>query len=173
MSKRYDLEHIQVLVTWEEILPDGKETLPEKAFLFLPGWPLKEAPAKSMRRIGEEFANNFGARTYLIYTQSKQIVTHPMYHYAQAVCKFLAELAEKGIKSIILAGLSLGGLKAIDIVVRLQEMRLGIRVEGLILINSAGLNDIDEMTLLRRQAMELTVKILLMILRESAAEPSL
>ena len=173
MSKRYDLEHIQVQVTWEEFLPTGKEFPPEKAVLFLPGWPLKEAPAKSMRRIGEEFANNFGARTYLIYTQSKQIVTHPMYHHAQAVCKFLAELAEKGIKSIILSGLSQGGLKAIDTVVRLQEMELGIRVEGLVLINSAGLNDIDEWTLLWRQFVDLTVKIFLIILRESAREPSL
>lgn len=169
MSMRYDLEEIQVLVTWEEFLPNGKEPSPEKTVLFFAGWPLKEAPVKGMRRIGEEFANNSGARTYVIYTKGDRVVTEPSYHHALAVCKFLSE---KKIKRIILAGNSQGGLKAIDTIIRLQELSLDIQIEGLILINSSGLNNISGWTFLRRQIVDITIKTWLMILRESAREPS-
>jgi pimeloyl-ACP methyl ester carboxylesterase len=167
---------MQVLVTWEEIFPITKETSstkeasPARAIIISPGWPLKIGPVRGMRKVGEAFANTFSEKTYLIYTCSRQNVEQPMYYHAQAICKFLAE---KKLKSIIFVGHSQGGIKSIDVATQLQHVCLDIHVEGLILINSSGLNDIDKWTFLRLQVVDLNIKTCLAIIKESALEPSL
>lgn len=175
MSINYSLENMQVLITWEEIFPitkdtsSMKETLPTRAIIISPGWPLKIGPVKGMRKIGEAFANTFGERTYLIYTYCDQNVSQPMYYHAQTICKFLIE---KKLKSIIFVGHSQGGIKSIDAAVQLLDMGADICVEGLVLINSSGLNNIGTWTFLRRQVVDLNIKTCLAIIKESAHEPS-
>jgi pimeloyl-ACP methyl ester carboxylesterase len=168
MSKTFSLDQTQVVVTWQEILP-AEGTVSDEFILFLPGWPLKE-PVKTLHRVGEQFAKSSHLRTYIIYTKNQQIVPNSSYPEAQAICQFLAEAQ---LSRITLVGFSQGSIKAMNIIALLQEMKLGIRVEGLILINSAGLTEVSEWKFVIRQLVDLTLKTWLSILRESLSRPSL
>lgn len=170
MNKIYDLGHTQIAVIWQEILTPGGDAASNKAVLFLPGWPLKE-PVETLRRVGEQIARSSQMRTYVVYTKNQQIVPNSSYPEAKAVCEFLAEMH---LTQITLVGYSQGGIKAIDTIVLLQQAaNLDICVEGLILINSAGLNEVNAWKFVVTQVVDLTLKTWLAILEESLSKPSL
>ncbi len=126
--------------------------------------------SRSILEFSEELATASGIKTYVIHTRSEQIIPGSLFEEAQAVCEFLVE---KEIKSITLIGYSQGSIKAIDTAFLLLEKGLFIQVEGLILIDPVGLNDISNVKLVRSYVVDSLITSPLVQLRESARKASL
>ncbi len=166
-SKLYGIEGSRVLVTWQEFLPTNKSS-GNKAIIFFPGWPLR-ADSDSIRALCEEFARSSGVKTFALHTRNEQVIPNSLYLEAKAVCKFLEE---SEFNEITLVGYSQGGIKAINTIISLHEINANLHVDGLILIVSVGLNEIDSAELARRYMTDFLIKSSLIIIREVARQPS-
>ena len=111
-----------------------------------------------------------GIKTYVIHTRSEQIIPDSLFEEAQAACEFLVE---KEIKTVTLVGYSQGSIKAIDTAFLLLKKGLFIQVEGLILIDPVGLNEISNVKLVRRYVIDSLITSPLVQLKESARKASL
>jgi pimeloyl-ACP methyl ester carboxylesterase len=169
VSKIYHVEGTQVLLTYQGFLPKDKEALRNKAVIFIPGWAWR-ADSKSIEGLCEELAYNSEAETFVICTRNEQVTPDSLDQEAKAVCKFLAE---NELKEITLVGYSQGGIKAINTLIHLQEMHSSMHIEGLILIDSVGLNEVDSHELAKRFIVDLLIKSPLMIMRELERKPGI
>lgn len=139
-KKTYQTEAGPVEVEWLEVRPANGEVVSEKetspkATLFLPGWAM--TPERdSLRQLSQSFADYAENPTYIISTRAVEHSKGGMlYQEADAIRQFIEE---KRLSDLVVSGHSQGGDKAIDLVSMLQE-NPGVKVEGLVLIDSVGL----------------------------------
>lgn len=104
--------------------------------VVLPGVGI-EAGGEAGKDFGEAFARASKEPTYVVTTKVMQQLENSTYQEADAVKKFLRE---KGMESVIIAGNSMGGYKAVDLVSILQKEK-SVDVRGLALLSSVGLRE--------------------------------
>ena len=139
-SKDYNVEGTSIRVGWKEFSPKGPAKA-GKAVIFLTGWAVNEK-SKSIQDLSQGFADSSQATSYAVQTRADKPALDSLEKEAEAVKRFIKE---KGINEVILAGHSQGGIKAADLAVMLQEEE-GVKVDGLILMESVGLYNQTDLT---------------------------
>jgi pimeloyl-ACP methyl ester carboxylesterase len=105
--------------------------------IFLTGI-LNNADSKSIKPLCQTFANETGADAFAIDNPGEKVA-----EAAEAIRQFIKQ---KQLKNIIIAGNSLGGVKAMHLVNLITEKNRDIVISGLILINSGGLYEQSALT---------------------------
>jgi pimeloyl-ACP methyl ester carboxylesterase len=105
--------------------------------IFLTGI-LNNADSKSIEPLCQTFANETGTDTFAIDNPGEKVA-----EAAEAIRQFIDQ---KQLKNIIIAGNSLGGVKAMHLVNLLAKKIPAITINGLILINSGGLYEQNALT---------------------------
>jgi pimeloyl-ACP methyl ester carboxylesterase len=143
-TKTYEIEGASVDVNYRSIFPknsspDNKQPNSERRIIFLPGWSL-DANTKSAATIGQAFSDAGNSEVLIIDTKPNEIVEDSLNKEAEAIARLVKE---QGIKNIIIAGYSEGGIRSVDLVSILQRQRkrgeTDISVDGVILMESLGL----------------------------------
>lgn len=140
-GKKYDVEGTSIHLGWKEFNPSKGPAKAGKAVIFLTGWAVNEK-SKSIQDLSQGFADSSQAVSYAVQTRAEKPALDSLEKEAEAVKRFIKE---KGISEVILAGHSQGGIKAADLAVMLQEEE-GVKVDGLILMESVGLYNQTDLT---------------------------
>lgn len=160
-SKRYEIDGTGITVNYETLRPTEesvrkrqiarelkdierkqyKPAIPEgetnEAVIFLPGWSL-DAGTKSAREVGQAFADAGGRKVFVVDAKPDKVVDDTLYKEAGAISRLVEE---SGVKKITISGYSEGGIRAVDLAVILQKHYPDIVVDGVVLMESAGLYD--------------------------------
>ena len=141
--KKYKLETGELIEILAKEFSPEKELSPENKqekqnVIFIPGWVMS-SKSSAVKTLTQSFADKSEAKAYAISsrTESEPGSENVLLKEAEAISKFIKE---KGLKNIVIAGLSQGGDKAIDLVTILQNDP-GINIHGLVLLDSVGLYD--------------------------------
>ncbi len=159
--RRYEIDGIGITVNYETLHPTEesikkrqivrelkdievkhyKPAIPEgeanEAVIFLPGWSL-DAETKSAREAGQAFADAGGRKVFVVDAKPDKVVDDTLYKEAEAISKLVEE---SGVKKITISGYSEGGVRAVNLAVILQKQYPDIVVDGVVLMESAGLYD--------------------------------
>lgn len=133
-------KNIYVEVTARAFEPEGETLAPEeRAMIFIPGW-LFTAKDKSIEGLCRSYAKKLGCRVYAVSTESADCrkdgtAVDLLLEEARGIAAFVRE---RGVREVFIAGHSRGGNEAIHLAALLEKEK-GIRVEGLLPLNSAGL----------------------------------
>lgn len=129
-----------VNVTARAFEPEGERLeKTDKALIFIPGW-LMTAKDKSIEDLCRAYAKRLTCRVFSVSTESADCRSDGgdvdlLLEEARGIVAFVRE---QGIREVIIAGHSRGGNEAIH-VAALLEKEAGIKVSGVIPMNSAGL----------------------------------
>jgi pimeloyl-ACP methyl ester carboxylesterase len=119
---------------------------PQEAVIFLAG--LQMSPdSETVRPLSESYAESSNRNTYTIQsqllTESNDAATDDLdlfYEEARAIGEFIKD---RGLKDVIIAGYSVGGMRGIDLANVLKNDP-EVKVRGLILLSSPGLYEQEE-----------------------------
>lgn len=130
-EEQYVVEGEKINLKWQTFEPTPSKE-PALSFqptvIFLSGIAM---PTSASPELCQTFADDSSARSYSIDTPGSKVD-----HDAQAILQFIEE---RKLNNIVLAGNSLGGVEALYLAKFLKQERPNITVEGLVLIDSAGL----------------------------------
>lgn len=125
---------INIDVNYQTINPSSENVNLEESIILLPGWSLN-AHSESAMIIAKAFAEISKQKVIVIDTKPSKIIKDTLYYEAKAI----ANLIEKsGVKELILAGYSEGGIKAVNLATILQKNN-NIKIDGLALMEPMGL----------------------------------
>lgn len=145
INYKYEIDGILVEVSCKKFNPSNKEFSPNKAVIFLRGWPMA-ADASSGKELNQSFADNSGEKVYSITTRAKSIVSDSLFKEAEAIRCFIKD---NDLKEVIIAGRSEGGSKAINLTSLIQDKNPEITVKGLILLDVVGLYEQENRELVK------------------------
>lgn len=164
----YEIEGSKINVSWKEFSPTDKETSQDEAVLFLTGW--SAGTAKTLEYLSQRFAEDSGKEALMTTTRPEKVVSDSLYKEAQAVRNLIVE---KGLKKIIIAGHSEGGIKAVDLIDILQKENKNIDVQGLILLDPVGLYKQNWAKFASRFTQDTLLNTPVTVLTNLAKDPSL
>lgn len=130
--------------------PDPKKNHydPKKAAFLLTGWPMR-ADAQITWGQPQILAEEFGLTTYEIDGRPKgNFNMDSIALELEGIRQFASELERNGVSEITLFGHSIGAVKAVDLVLALQQRNPNLKT-NLVLINPAGLYPQDIWSLAR------------------------
>jgi len=160
-SKRYEIDGTEITVNYETLRPTEesvrkrqiarelkdiekkqyKPAIPQgeanEAVIFLPGWSL-DAGTKTAREVGQAFADAGDRKVFVVDAKPDKVVDDTLYKEAEAISRLVEE---SGVKRITISGYSEGGIRAVNLAVILQKQYPDIVVDGVVLMESAGLYD--------------------------------
>lgn len=175
-NKTYEIKSTRINVSWKEFSPIPKEPkegkplaeIPQdEAILFLPGWSAKTA--ETINHLTQAFANDSGRTALSITTRPEKVVPDSLYKEAAAIRNLIVE---KGLRKIILAAHSEGGIKAVDLISILQKDQ-NIKVEGLILLDPVGLYEQGKMELALKFSLDTLISTSITLTKNLRKNPSL
>lgn len=122
----------------KDLFPDAsvESERNDRGIIFVSGWEA-DADIKAVERLNQAFADNADARVYSVSTRIDKTPAglETMVKEAEAIGRFIKE---KGLKELVLSGLSQGGDKAVNLCA-LLEQDPNISVKGVSLLDSVGL----------------------------------
>ncbi len=134
-----------ITVEWRRFLPEttGEEkiTNPKNNVIFFNGWSMNvdaKSPENLADNLAEEVTKNGYSAVYSIDTRAEQIVDNSIMAEAEAVRRLIEE---QGLKEVILAGHSQGGLEAATLAAILKKKNPEIELDGVILLDPVGIYD--------------------------------
>lgn len=181
-KRYYDIADTRVYVSWKEFSPQNKEVPSDEAILFLSGW--SAGKTKTLENLTQSFAQDSGKNAFLIITKSKKVVDDSLYKEAQAIREAIREMViGEGLKKIILAAHSEGGIKAANLISMLQEENQNnknqnnesqnVEIQGLILLDPVGLYEQNGGKLASQFTLDTVVNTPATLVKNSLRDPSL
>lgn len=167
-NETYEIESTRVNVSWKEFSPTNKEAPQDEAVLFLAGW--SAGTAKTLEHLSQRFAEDSGKKAFLVTTRPEKVVPDSLYKEAAAIRNLIVE---KGLKKVIIAGHSEGGIKAVDLIDILQKENQNIEIQGLILLDPVGLYEQRKMELVKKFSLDTAVTTPITLTKNLLKNPSL
>ncbi len=142
-SQTYEIGDSTVRVGWKrfDAKKEGDNAVPTgSATIFLMGWALTEN-SRSIQDLSQAFADSSSAPVFAVSTKPDEVRSDSLNTEAKAIGEFVKE---RGLEELIIAGLSEGGTKAVDLVSSIEELNKTlpedkqIKIRGLVLLNPVG-----------------------------------
>lgn len=130
----FPVKGVDIDINYQTVSPDSESINNESTIILLPGWSIN-AHANSAKIIAKAFAQISNNKVIIIDTKPSKIIKDTLYLEALAI-KNLIE--KSGVKKIIIAGYSEGGIKAVNLTTILQK-NPEIEINGLALMEPMGL----------------------------------